>query len=505
MGLEGYIFLEWREIQNGKSSLVTKEQDYSTKISEDKSYEAVFVPRKCKINVNVNDTSYGSVKGAGEYEYGQTATIEAVAKGGYYFVHWEDNETNKNNVRSFTVTKDETFTAKFKENEEVNVAIGPDDTDKGSTNPQTGDFPEGLEISVKAIAKPGYIFSHWNDGTTCNPKTVKVTEGLSIKAIFEKATPRAMFDGLLNRNHKCRLKHNDCPEIEPKDCDFSKSMDVKFTNNVIGRDNLELGKCKNKAWPIIVSISIILMIGLFLSYLSTKCSAENTMDSLTYFKSGKTDVPVKIPIKNDKNRFIYAQHIVVDTTYSTSAQKNVDDLAQPNSQNKTSFHGDIIYRNTSWYTLLYYVIIGVLVLTAIVLAIKFLMPYYIKRADFEHKMMERQYNDYIRLADEDREYERLQYKTNVSLFEKREKAIIEEWQRDNELDRKLDIMEQERIAELNNVLLELTKVKNTVTWNEPKDSGKTVTIESSVLSNDYMNELEKIIKNQSNQTLGDHL
>lgn len=386
-------------------------------------------------------------------------------------------EKVKLTVKSNDISKGKVYVIDLSNNPNLSLSVSDDNSI---------DVEKDHEIKLIALASDGYIFSHWDDGTTCNPKTVQVTEGLSIKAIFEKATPHAMFDGLLNRNHKCRLKHNDCPEIEPKDCDFSKSMDVKFTNikeaeNVIGRDNLELGKCKNKAWPIIVSISIILMIGLFLSYLSTKCSAENTMDSLTYFKSGKTDVPVKIPIKNDKNRFIYAQHIVVDTTYSTSAQKNVDDLAQPNSQNKTSFHGDIIYRNTSWYTLLYYVIIGVLVLTAIVLAIKFLMPYYIKRADFEHKMWERQYNDYIRLYDENREYERLHYKTSISLLEKREKAIIEEWQRDNELDRKLDIMEQERIAELNNVLLELAKVKNTVTLNEPKDGGKTVTIESSVL------------------------
>lgn len=125
------------------------------------------------------------------------------------------------------------------------------------------------------------------------------------------------------------------------------------------------------------------------------------------------------------------------------------------------------------------------------------MPYWLKKIDSEQKYRERRYNDYIRFSEEDREYDRLEYKTKMSLYEKREKAIIDEWQRDNEHERKLDIMEQERIANLSNVLLELAKTKNTVTLKDARNNGKTITIERSILSDDCCTDIKEVIKDYS--------
>lgn len=508
---EGYIFLEWHEIQNGVSREI-KKSDYSTKVSEDKSYEAIFVPKKYKIDVNVNDSSRGSVKGAGVYEFGQEVTIEAIPKNGYGFDCWNDDESDKTK-KKITVKENGTYTAVLKPNDNVKVTIEPNDKDKGSTFPATGFFPKGLEITVKAIAKPGYIFSQWSDGTTCNPKTVQATAGLDIKAIFEKATPRAMFDSLLNHDRKCIQGNKQCPDYEKFDeqspDDFSK------VENVIDKELKSSEKWTWIHWLVSIILAVLIVF-LFLSkydekeYLESTCckccnidstSINNTpkecVVSFTPCKCCKTEIPVKISTDDNRCGFIYAHHIIIDTVYSshTYTAEDVNEPSQPNLQNNTSIHGEIAYRNTSWYILLYDVIIAVLVLIAIVLVIRFFMQYCMKKTDFEHKMIERRYNDYIRLSDEDREYKLLQYKTNVSLFEKREKAIIEEWQQDKEHDRKLDVMEQERIAELSKVLLELAKVKNTVTLSDPKGSGKTVTVEKSVLlSGDCCNELNNVIQ-----------
>lgn len=507
----GYIFLEWRENQNSNSSSVSNESEYSTTVSEDKNYEAIFVSKKYEINVNVNNSSYGSINGAGVYEFGQEVTIEAIPENGYGFAKWNDNVTD--NPRKITVKENGTYTAVFKPNDNVKVTIEPNDKDKGSTFPATGFFPKGLEITVKAIAKPGYIFSQWSDGTTCNPKTVQATAGLDIKAIFEKATPRAMFDSLLNHDRKCIQGNKQCPDYEKFDeqspDDFSKA------ENVIDKELKSSEKCTLIHWLVSIILAVLIVF-LFLSkydekeYLESTCckccnidstSINNTtkecVDSFTPCKCCKTEIPVKISTDDNRCGFIYAHHIIIDTVYSshTYTAEDVNEPSQPNLQNNTSIHGEIAYRNTSWYILLYDVIIAVLVLIAIVLVIRFFMQYCMKKTDFEHKMLERQYNDYIRLSDEDREYKLLRYKTNVSLFEKREKAIIEEWQQDKEHDRKLDVMEQERIAELSKVLLELAKVKNTVTLSNPKSSGKTVTVERSILSEDCCNELREALEN----------
>ena len=100
---------------------------------------------------------------------------------------------------------------------------------------------------------------------------------------------------------------------------------------------------------------------------------------------------------------------------------------------------------------------------------------------------------------EDREFGRLQTKTEIAILEKLEKTRIDEWSRNKEHERKLNIMEQERIAELNNVLIELAKVKNTVTFNDSKGSGKTITIERSILSEDCCDELKEALQDFINE------
>ncbi len=65
------------------------------------------------VTLGVNDSTMGTVTGAGTYESGKTVTITAIANTGYKFVRWSDEVTT--NPRELIVSQDTTLTAIFEE------------------------------------------------------------------------------------------------------------------------------------------------------------------------------------------------------------------------------------------------------------------------------------------------------------------------------------------------------------------------------------------------------
>ena len=51
-----------------------------------------------------------------------------------------------------------------------------------------GTFDEGSTQTIKATPQPGYAFDKWSDGSTQNPRTVKLTSDLTLTASFKTAT-----------------------------------------------------------------------------------------------------------------------------------------------------------------------------------------------------------------------------------------------------------------------------------------------------------------------------
>ncbi|MBR4124208.1 MAG: hypothetical protein IKR12_01415, partial [Clostridia bacterium] len=64
------------------------------------------------IITSANNTEYGTVYGAGDYEEGEVVYIAAVAKDGYEFEKWNDNVLDS--VRSVTVSTNKAYMAIFK-------------------------------------------------------------------------------------------------------------------------------------------------------------------------------------------------------------------------------------------------------------------------------------------------------------------------------------------------------------------------------------------------------
>lgn len=79
------------------------------------------------------------------------------------------------------------------------------------------------------------------------------------------------------------------------------------------------------------------------------------------------------------------------------------------------------------------------------------------------KLKEKMTDKVINAFNEDRENAMLHTKTELSLHEKKEKACLEEWERDKEHVRKMNILEHDRKAKLNDVLIELAKIQNKTT------------------------------------------
>lgn len=66
------------------------------------------------ITVVSNNAEWGTVSGTGTYADGSEIQISAIAKEGYFFIKWEDGNTD--NPRAITVTEDATYTAIFSNN-----------------------------------------------------------------------------------------------------------------------------------------------------------------------------------------------------------------------------------------------------------------------------------------------------------------------------------------------------------------------------------------------------
>ena len=80
----------------------------------------------------------------------------------------------------------------------------------------------------------------------------------------------------------------------------------------------------------------------------------------------------------------------------------------------------------------------------------------------EKQKLMRQESNRNDLADSKEDPNRLAFETQLSVWEKREKTIIDEWVRGREHQRKYELLEHERQLDLANKLVELAKVKDTL-------------------------------------------
>ncbi|TVQ93675.1 MAG: T9SS C-terminal target domain-containing protein, partial [Bacteroidetes bacterium] len=106
------------------------------------------------VNINIDDA--GTVTGAGEYYYGETASLEALPNTGYHFVHWTENQVivSDESVYTFNVMSNRELLAVFALNTyTISATAGPN----GGINPSGEvEVSHGDDITFDITPVPGY-------------------------------------------------------------------------------------------------------------------------------------------------------------------------------------------------------------------------------------------------------------------------------------------------------------------------------------------------------------
>ena len=119
------------------------------------------------------------------------AVIQATPAEGFRFVQWNDGNTD--NPRTVTVTSDTTFAGLFASSSTCYVRISANDPTMGSVV-GSGGYEQGTTATIAAVPAEGYRFMQWSDGNTDNPRTLTVTEDISLTAEFASATESGIDD-----------------------------------------------------------------------------------------------------------------------------------------------------------------------------------------------------------------------------------------------------------------------------------------------------------------------
>jgi ribosomal protein L18 len=168
-----YHFTQWSDGSTDNPHTVT--------VDGDASYLALFAPDYYTVTVNSSDINMGVASGGGSYAYNSTVSLTATANNHYHFTQWSDGNTE--NPRIITVTGNVTYTAMFAEDPMFSITVLSDNVEMGSVD-GGGNYYQGEQALLVASPSEHYVFSHWSDGSTENPRTITVTENATYTAYF---------------------------------------------------------------------------------------------------------------------------------------------------------------------------------------------------------------------------------------------------------------------------------------------------------------------------------
>jgi uncharacterized repeat protein (TIGR02543 family) len=168
----GYYFSGYSGALSGSTPSQTVTMDGG------KSVAATFLPIPYSVSLGVSGGS-GSTSGAGTYNYGTWATLNATPGTGYSFSNWSDGGAQNHSI---FVDGNKSFTASFTVNSyTVTTATSGSGSVAGG-----GTYTYGQTATLTPIAGTGYSFSGWSGGLTgsANPGTFTVTGPTTVTANF---------------------------------------------------------------------------------------------------------------------------------------------------------------------------------------------------------------------------------------------------------------------------------------------------------------------------------
>ena len=168
----GYHFVKWADNNTDNPRTII--------ITQDTTFTAIFAKNKYIIT-KIADKSQGSISGPSQAEYLDQVTIKAEPEYGFHFSQWSDG--NKNNPRSFELTRDTTFIAEFAKNIYA-ITLNVDETQGAINGLSRAEYLD--VVTLTATPKYGYHFTQWSDGIKDNPRTVELTSDTTFTAEFAK-------------------------------------------------------------------------------------------------------------------------------------------------------------------------------------------------------------------------------------------------------------------------------------------------------------------------------
>lgn len=145
------------------------------------NYVAHFEANRYHVTATPNNSMYGITGGSNIYDAETICTLTAMAYNGYRFLKWSNNETS--NPYSFIVTQDSALTAIFVSEDSIFNIVATCDPTMGIVT-GGGYYLYGDSVMLTATPNPTFIFDHWHDGDTNNPRYVMATSDATYIAYF---------------------------------------------------------------------------------------------------------------------------------------------------------------------------------------------------------------------------------------------------------------------------------------------------------------------------------
>lgn len=182
---EGFSFLRWES----DGTTASTDSNYSFEVTKNSELVAIFEADIIYvITVSANPSEGGTVSGGGSYEEGSNCIVTAIANSGYEFSRWACNDTlvSKDPSYYFPVMNDWNLVAEFTKLYNIQTQAEPAE---GGIVTGGGAYKEGENITLEAIANEQYVFSHWDDGETNNPRVITVQNDATYIAYFNSRLP----------------------------------------------------------------------------------------------------------------------------------------------------------------------------------------------------------------------------------------------------------------------------------------------------------------------------
>jgi hypothetical protein len=201
------------ELSRNKKTIPAKGHSYTTQTFEPTETSPGYTRYTCsecghsydvdtyRIYISAENGTITGVTNGGVYAQGTSLTLTATPNEGYNFARWSDGNTD--NPRTITVTGKTTYTAIFErawyylwyafkvDGVKIEGLSGyrTNGISGGVVDPNEDSWLPNSVIEVTAVGKEGYIFSHWEDGSTANPRRITLTSDMTIWAYYRRELP----------------------------------------------------------------------------------------------------------------------------------------------------------------------------------------------------------------------------------------------------------------------------------------------------------------------------